>query len=232
MKKQVWLILFFIALAVDIFAVINNLTTLRPVTKPLLMILLGAYLLSAIYRLRPAIFRNLLVTSLFFSWIGDILLLQTSREVFFLYGLGSFLLAHLAYIGFFLKVRYTNYPLPLCKYLYIFLAEAVVIAFLFLIFPFLDDMAIPVIIYAITISFTLLCVMHAFRFREQPMGWYCLAGSILFICSDAMIAVDYFYRPFPFADLLIMLTYGLAQWGLIEGSIRYLNSRTKPGVLA
>jgi uncharacterized membrane protein YhhN len=227
MKKQVCLLLYFITLAVDIFAVTYNLTSVRTFSKPLLMVFLAAYLIIAVYRIRPAIFRNLLLAALLFSWVGDILLLRTDQEAFFLYGLGSFLLAHLAYIWFFLKVRYTNYPLPACKYFYIFLAEAVVIAFLFVMFPYLDDMSIPVIVYAVVISFTLLCIMHAFRFREQPMGWYCITGGILFICSDAMIAVDQFYRPFPFAEISIMVTYGLAQWCLIEGSTRYLNSRVK-----
>jgi uncharacterized membrane protein YhhN len=124
-------------------------------------------------------------------------------------------------------VRYTNYPLPLCKYPLIFLAEAIVLAFLFFMFPYLGSMAVPVIIYAITISFTLLCIMHAFRFTEQRMGWYCIAGGILFIGSDAMIAIQHFYHPFPAAGVWIMLTYGLAQWGIIEGSARYLISRTK-----
>jgi len=94
-------------------------------------------------------------------------------------------------------------------------------------FPYLGSMRVPVIVYASTISFTLLCVMHAFRFGEQPMGWYCIAGALLFICSDAMIALQRFYHDFPAASVLIMFTYGLAQWALIEGSTRYLNSRVK-----
>lgn len=223
MKKQAWLILYFLVLLADLIAIISGADLLRYITKPLLMPLLGINLLFAINRLRPVIFRNLLLTALFFSWMGDILLLW---DRYFLAGLGSFLLAHLAYIGFFLKVRYTNYPLPLCKYPLIFLSEAIVLGFLFFIFPYLGTLAVPVIIYAITVSFTLLCAMHAFRFREQPMGWYCIAGSLLFICSDAMIAIAHFYYSFPAAGICIMLTYGLAQWALINGSARYLLSRT------
>jgi uncharacterized membrane protein YhhN len=223
MQKQAWTILYFLVLLTDIVAIATGIDTLRYITKPLLMPLLGAGLLAAVHHLRPAIFRNLLLTTLFFSWAGDILLLW---DRYFLAGLGSFLLAHLAYISFFLKVRYTNYPLPLCKYPLIFLTEAVVLAFLFFMFPYLGNLAVPVIIYAITISFTLLCAMHAFRFKHQPMGWYCIAGGILFICSDAMIAIARFYHPFPASGIFIMLTYGLAQWTLITGSTRYLLSRT------
>jgi len=223
MRKQPWITLYFLVLLADLIAIAADAETLRYITKPLLMPLLGAGLLAAIHRLRPAIFRNLLLLALFFSWIGDILLLW---DQYFLPGLGSFLLAHLAYIGFFLKVRYTNYPLPLCKYPLIFLTEAIVLAFLFFMFPYLGKLALPVVIYAITISFTLLCVMHAFRFKEQTMGWYCIGGAILFICSDAIIAMARFYHPFPMAGICIMLTYGLAQWALIIGSTRYLLSRT------
>lgn len=223
MKKQPWLILYFLVLLADLIAIVSDAGSLRYITKPLLMPLLGINLLLAISRLRPAVFRNLLLIALFFSWMGDILLLWGG---YFLAGLGSFLLAHLAYIAFFLKVRYTNYPLPLCQYPLIFLSEAIVLGFLFFIFPYLGALAVPVIIYAITISFTLLCALHAFRFKEQPMGWYCVAGSILFICSDGMIAITHFYDSFPAAGICIMLTYGLAQWALINGSARYLLSRT------
>ncbi|WP_298740175.1 lysoplasmalogenase [uncultured Chitinophaga sp.] len=223
MQKQPWTILYFLVLPADLIAIAADAETLRYITKPLLMPLLGAGLLAAIHLLRPAAFRNLLLTALFFSWLGDILLLW---DQYFLPGLGSFLLAHLAYIGFFLKVRYTNYPLPLCKYPLIFLTEALVLAFLFFMFPHLRKLAVPVTIYAIAISFTLLCAMHAFRFKEQTMGWYCIGGAILFICSDAMIAVARFYHSFPAAGICIMLTYGLAQWALINGSTRYLLSRT------
>jgi len=223
-KTRLWRMLYFTTLAIHLFAIAMHVHMLQSITKVLLMPLLGIYLLGAIYRLRPVIFRNLLLAALFFSWTGDMLLLQ---DRLFLPGLGSFLLAHLAYIGFFLKVRYTNHPLPLCKYPFIFLTEIIVLAFLFFMFPYLGSMRVPVIIYAIAISFTLLCAMHAFRLQEQPMGWYCIAGAVLFICSDAAIAVQHFYRSFPAAGVFIMATYGLAQWGLTTGSSRYLNSRVK-----
>jgi uncharacterized membrane protein YhhN len=223
-KNRLWLTLYFIVTAIHLDAIAMRLHMLQNATKVLLMPLLALYLLSAIRRLRPAIFRNLLLTALFFSWAGDVLLI---KEQYFLPGLGSFLLAHLAYIGFFLKVRYTNHPLPLCKYPFIFLTEIVVLAFLFFMLPYLGSMRVPVIIYAIAISFTLLCAMHAFRLGEQPMGWYCIAGAILFICSDAAIALQHFYSSLPAAGIFIMTTYCLAQWAITEGSCRYLKSRVK-----
>ena len=75
MKKQAWLILYFLVLLADLIAIVSGADPLRYITKPLLMPLLGINLLLAINRLRPAFFRNLLLTALFFSWMGDILLL-------------------------------------------------------------------------------------------------------------------------------------------------------------
>ncbi|GAA0532858.1 lysoplasmalogenase [Chitinophaga japonensis] len=224
MKKQPWLFLYFAVLAIHLTAIAAGADTTRYLTKPLLIPLLGAYLLTNIHALQPAVFRNLLLTALFFSWAGDVLLLW---DRYFLAGLACFLLAHLAYIGFFLKVRYSNPPRPLCKIPLILLVEAVVLAFLFFIYPYLGGMTVPVVIYAIAISFILLCSLHAFRFREQPMAWFCVGGAILFIGSDAMIALQRFYQSFPTAGIWIMLTYGLAQWAITEGSGRYLISRTK-----
>ncbi|PSL49075.1 putative membrane protein YhhN [Chitinophaga niastensis] len=221
MLKSKWLILYFVTLLADIIFIALDMDTFRYATKPLLMVILAVYLLGSGVKM-PGSSRPLLLLALFFSFGGDVLLLF---DKFFLPGLGSFLLAHVMYIAFFLKIRYSNHPIPLCKYPLVFLNAAVVIVFILFLLPYLGSLAIPVIIYAITISITVQSVLHAFHFRQQPAGWYCIIGAVLFLVSDSLIATGKFYHPLPYGGILVMLTYGIAQWGLVYGSIRYFTER-------
>jgi uncharacterized membrane protein YhhN len=217
MLRPKHLIIYFLVLLADILLIALDLDSYRFATKPLLMILLAVYVLYTDVKI-PRTYRILLLLALFFSSLGDDLLLL---ENLFLPGLGSFLVAHLMYIFFFLKIRYSNPPVPPCKYHFVFLNAAVVIVFILFLVPYLGSLTIPVIIYSTTISIMVQSVLHAFHFRRQPIAWYCMAGAVLFLISDSLIALGRFYHPLPGGDILVMLTYGLAQWGLIYGSTEY-----------
>lgn len=221
MKRPVILIIYFLALLADILCIALNKDSYRYVTKPLLMVLLAVYVLVTDTKM-PRSFRTFLLLAIFFSFLGDDLLLF---ERFFLPGLGSFLLAHVMYIIFFLKIRYSNPPVPLCKYPYIFLNAAVIILFILFLTPYLGSLFVPVVIYSLALSITVQSVLHAFHFGRQPEAWYCMIGAVLFLISDSMIAIGKFYHPFPANGILVMLTYGIAQWGLIYGSILYFRKR-------
>ncbi|WP_157302973.1 lysoplasmalogenase [Chitinophaga oryziterrae] len=229
MKKRVLIILFFLFFLIYLISIACNREVVSYVAKPMLTILLAIYFLNNTKQV-ARIFRILMSAALFFSCTGDVFLLfEDKGEAFFLAGIGSFLFTHLAYIGFFLKIRYSNYPLPGCQWPFIFLTAAALLLFIFTMLPYLGNMSIPVVIYAIFISLTLLTSMHAFRLKEQTMGWFAVTGAILFIASDTLIAIDHFYHAVPAGDFLVALTYGLAQWGLCTGGLKYLQIRQEYG---
>lgn len=215
------LIIYFLVLLADILLIAFDKDSCRYATKPLLVVLLAIYVLYADVKI-PRSFRIFLLMALFFSSLGDDLLLFNNL---FLPGLGSFLVAHIMYIIFFLKIRYSNLPVPFCKYPLVFLNAAVVIVFILFLVPYLGSLTIPVMVYALALSITVQSVLHAFHFRRQPAGWYCMAGAVLFLISDSLIAVGKFYHPLPGGDILVMLTYGFAQWGLVYGSTEYFRKR-------
>ncbi|CAL1520886.1 lysoplasmalogenase [Chitinophaga sp. MM2321] len=221
MLKSKWLILYFVTLLADLTLIGLQMDAYRYTTKPLLMLILAIYFFQAEITI-PKGHRSLMLAALLFSFLGDVLLMF---DHLFLPGLGSFLVAHLFYIAFFLKIRFSGTPRPLCKWGLVILNAAVIIGFILFMFPHLGSMTIPIIIYSIVISITLQSVLHAFRFTIHPAGWYCLAGAILFICSDAMIAIGKFYHPITAGGIWVMLTYGIAQWGLVYGSVRYFQER-------
>jgi uncharacterized membrane protein YhhN len=222
MQKRVYTILYFIILLIDLIAIACKREVIVYIADPSLSVVLAVFFLSKTKSVAWP-FRLLMFLALLFSFIGDIFLLfEEKGEVFFITGIAFFLLTHISYICFFLKIRYTNLPLPDCKWPFIFLTEAALLLFIFSMLPYLADMSIPVIIYAVFISFTLLTSIHAFRLKEQSVGWLCISGAILFIASDTLEAIDHFYHTVPAGNLLITLTYGLAQWGLCAGGLWYL----------
>lgn len=222
MRKRVYTILYFTLLFIDLIAIAYNREVINYIADPLLSVLLAVFFLSKTKSVAWP-FRLLMFLALLFSFIGDIFLLfEEKGEVFFITGIAFFLLTHISYISFFLKIRYTNLPLPDCKWPFIFLTEGALLLFIFSMLPYLADMSIPVIIYAIFISFTLLTSIHAFRLKEQSVGWLCISGAIMFIASDTLEAIDHFYHTVPAGNLLTTLTYGLAQWGLCAGGRWYL----------
>jgi len=52
-----------------------------------------------------------------------------------------------------------------------------------------------------------------------------MTGAGLFVISDSVLAINKFYQPFEAAGILIMLTYGLAQFFIIKGAIKYIRNR-------
>jgi hypothetical protein len=43
--------------------------------------------------------------------------------------------------------------------------------------------------------------------------------------SDSILAINKFYQPFEAAGVLIMLTYGLAQFFIVQGAIKYIRGQ-------
>jgi alkylglycerol monooxygenase len=141
---------------------------------------------------------------LFFSLLGDILLLRPDR---FIPGLGAFLLAHIAYIvafhsgaragGFlFVALALAGFAVGMLRYLWRGLGR---------------EMKAPVTVYVIMIgSMTALAIG---RSLEQASGPRLLAaaGAALFMCSDAMLAINRFRKPFRWAELGVLSTYFAAQ---------------------
>lgn len=153
-----------------------------------------------------------------FSWLGDVLL-QFSGTTFFLAGLGSFLIAQLCYSSFFLRSKPRGIGIlsrkPWLGIPYLLYLSAM----LWFLWPGLDPaLRIPVVVYSTFLVGMGLC---AFGFRQKTTSTWgrgIVLGSILFILSDSLIALDRFsdtevWHP----RFSIMITYILAQGILIFG---------------
>lgn len=135
---------------------------------------------------------------------GDMLL----HFDFFVLGLSAFLIAQIQYAFIFYQYRNTEKGRTgLTLMLTIYLVGMTV-----LLYPYLDDMMIPVLAYLVVIS-----IMGFFAIGSiLPLKWAVL-GALFFILSDSLIAINKFIYAVPFERVLVMSTYYAAQWMLIKG---------------
>jgi uncharacterized membrane protein YhhN len=220
LRKQNWIILFAIVLIANISGALLKHQWLDYISKPLIVVSIAAYFLSQTSYSSTSL-KKWILFALFFSWVGDILLMfQVANQLFFLLGLSSFLLAHIFYIIFFQTIRAREKIRPKVWLLLIVLVYYTpLISFLS---PHLGDMKMPVIIYGAVISLMLSLAMDMLFIPNKRAGRWMMIGALLFVLSDSILAINQFYQSFPLAGVIIMLTYGLAQLFIIEGAIKYI----------
>jgi uncharacterized membrane protein YhhN len=225
MRKTIWIFAFILALVTTIIAVYLDNETLKMVSKPLLMPLLIFYFLSETKKF-PTNLKAWIILALFFSWVGDMLLLFESKgKTYFLLGLAAFLLAQLCYIIFFHNIRMKEAIKG--NALFLLLAVIYYSALTNILSPSLEKahLNLPVRIYGVVLSFMFMLAMHTIFSRNKKAGWLMTVGAILFVISDSILAFNKFYSPINYGDLIVMLTYGVAQLLIITGAIQYINSK-------
>lgn len=194
-------------------------TELRVFTKPLLMpLLMLAFTMEAGVNGRSQ--RHLLV-ALFFSWLGDVFLLFEQRNgIFFILGLSSFLTAHIIYI-----IYFSGIPSDKSSYFrkrpVMFLAVvAYVIELLYLLWPGLGALKLPVLVYALVIGSMLCMALWQYgRLRDRTALLFIL-GALLFVLSDSILALDRFRGHHAWSGVLVMTTYVAAQVLIALGAIK------------
>lgn len=192
-------------------------------TKPLLMPLLATWLMTTVQHSgRRPFFRRAVFGALIFSTLGDVLLMF-SGAIFFLAGLFFFLLAHLFYIGAFTSVASlaSGFLHRRWGWLALFLSyPSLLLFFLWTDIP--KGLHLPVMLYAMVITAMAWCVVNMKGKIASAVFWSMLAGALLFIASDSMIALYRFGHPFEHARVAIMLTYIAGQFLLVRGAVLIL----------
>ncbi|PWH18959.1 MAG: hypothetical protein DDG59_04635 [Anaerolineae bacterium] len=218
--------LLLITALVDWYAVFRDHYRLRYVTKPLVLILLIVWFTRSGGWEGSGVFFGV---ALIFSLFGDIFLLKGLLKVqpgFFQWGLVSFLIAQIAYvIGF-------NQPRPLLSFPSLGIVIAVALVSFFnggrLIGslnakPANQKLVLPVTIYMIVISLMLASALNTLL-RDDWLGSAALLsafGATLFYISDSILAHDKFSQPIRTAEMLVTITYHLAQIGIIAAYLAH-----------
>jgi uncharacterized membrane protein YhhN len=221
-KQGTALLYCFAALSLaNLVAIIQGLEWLIFLTKPLLVSCLAvwSYLNS---NNASKSYSKAFLAGLVLSVLGDVLLMfvKSQGELYFMLGLGSFLLAHLCYItAFSLFPSFNTGAIALNK-LAILPFVAVFIGVTCLLWNDLGVLRIPVIVYS---SVIITMAAFCFNMRNRVItGVFAMlfCGAILFVVSDFVIALTKFkYSGISqsVSGLVIMVTYLLGQFLLTTG---------------
>lgn len=213
--KKIVLPLFLLTLLLHCFFIYADIVLLRNITKLLLMPFLLTHLLLS----HP--FRNLPIRALaglFFSFIGDAFLIGEG-SIFFLSGMIAFVLAHLNYSFYFLRIH----PVSKATRFAFLIALILLLLFSSIVFVYLNGYLgayqLPVMFYMLFISLMASLAIHVItsQLYKQLALKYFIPGAILFVISDAILAINLFRLHEPLLGLAVMSTYGMAQFFLVKG---------------
>lgn len=166
------------------------------------------------------VLRRWVLAGLWLSLAGDVALMWPQQG--FLPGLVSFLLAHLAYLLAFTRVRrFAARWLPFALYAGV---AAVLLAWLWPGLP--GALRAPVLAYVACLGSMAAQAAVLWRLAPaDPAARRLALGGALFLCSDSLLAINRFAMPLPLSGLWILATYWSAQ-GLIAS---WLPAASDPG---
>jgi len=217
MRTRFFLFAFFIISLVHLLSEFYGWTPVVFWTKILLMPLLIAALRWKLPKAEINRSIQLAMLALVFSTAGDLFLLvekTRNQEVYFFLGLGSFLLAQISYCFSFISLGHQRIPM-VWKVIYP-LYYLVFILLLLLVLP-------PVLLIAVILYGLSLTAMAWNSWKTLTgKGWWAyagIAGAILFLISDSLLAINRFKISIPQAGFWIMATYIAAQYLIIQGIV-------------
>ncbi|MDQ7743678.1 lysoplasmalogenase family protein [Hydrogenophaga pseudoflava] len=208
------LALMVLSAAVATLAAAEGWTGLHRVFKPLTMLVAIGLVLRADGR-----GRGWLLAALVGSLVGDAFLMF---DGFFIAGLASFLLAHLAYI-----VRLRSDAPWFADRRALWAVGAVGLAMYALLWSggpwgggLPAGLRAPVAAYVLAIALMASQALGRARVHASPAAWCVAAGALCFMASDALLATDRFLVPLPARDLLVLASYYAAQCLMVAGLLR------------
>jgi uncharacterized membrane protein YhhN len=148
--------------------------------------------------------------------------------LFFYAGVGGFFMAQLSYIKVFAgDIRSDNKGLVFNKPAWLIPFVLYLAAMLYLILGGMKGVMVPIItIYAFSLISMSVFALNRKGLVSVKSFNLVFFGSLLFVLSDSMIAINRFYTEFSGSSFLIMLTYFVAQYLIMQGLIEdfYLTS--------
>jgi uncharacterized membrane protein YhhN len=192
---------------------------LEYMVKPLIMIWIAIYFLLSKQKKQ---FTVPVLIAFFFSWVGDnFLMFSGKNELFFFAGVGGLFVAQLSYIYTFATFSEVNIRGPIQKNLLLIIPFLVYVAVIYLLlFPGLEGLMKPIIlVYALSLMGMSLMSLNRKGRVGQTSFRLVFIGSLLFLISDSMIALNKFYYEFTMAGFWIMITYIAAQYLIMRGLI-------------
>ena len=204
---------FIISTAVHLYASLRKDTRMRNISKPFILLsLLGFYALTA------GSVSAAIILALFFSWLGDVLLIPAGIKWFTAGGI-AFMIGHACFVaGYLPDVDISVIPLPLIPVLALFFAAAVAFIFSKLKPHLPKEIFYPMFFYLL-INGTMNC-FAILRFAGFPSAstLTTAVGAALFFVSDTSLFFVRFKKDSRLkTHFLVMLTYSIGEFLIVLG---------------
>jgi len=167
--------------------------------------------------------RSLLLGGIFFSMAGDFMMMFVGHsDAFMKIGVLLYLIVIFLYTTVFtidaLKIK----PLDHYWYQLAFAVLILVFGVEFYIINYPDFGIFRMVILLFNVGLVLMGMMAAFRSINKDMRSYIvvLVGSLCFILSYALLAIDHFVLKIQTSSFLILTTYMIAQYMIVNGMMR------------
>ena len=167
-----------------------------------------------------------LISALTFGSIGDILLMFDGQAAF-LAGLTSFLIGHIFYL---VTIGAPQKEPSGSRFTFAVIVPVVLIFIMAMtsrLFKVKGFLGMAVTLYAVTFAFCINAGIHNAVIKRQRLYWITVAGYVLFVMSDAILATGKFTDiKIPASGFWVMLTYIIAQF-LIAFSLSLVEIRRR-----
>ena len=228
MKKilRILPVIFWGVLVTDCVLILQGLHDYRMFTKTLLVpvLLIGIYAASQETKHRTS--KVIIILAFCFCFLGDFFLLNDGSLVNFIIGLSSFLIAHLFFIYFFLRLKKFSDKYRLFLFANTFFILLYIAALLFACHTGImrSNLEIPVGLYAFILGLMLLTAIHTINNKslQKLAKFYFITGAVLFVISDSLLALQKFALDIRYGGVLVMVTYAAAIFMLYLGAVRFL----------
>ncbi|MEZ4608053.1 MAG: lysoplasmalogenase [Deinococcales bacterium] len=163
------------------------------------------FLAFKLYSQIPSNYGLFILIGLALSLAGDVFLMLPKER--FIWGLMSFLLAHVAYI-----IAFSQGGLGLnIGVLLALIALGIIV--LSQLYPWVESkLKIPVIIYVTIILLMAYAATGRYLSLKSAASSLAMLGAYAFVLSDSLLAFNRFRKKFGLADVLVLASYYLAQW--------------------
>jgi uncharacterized membrane protein YhhN len=220
MKKINYTVLFWAVTLAHLFCIYMNWPQQRIYTKFLLVPILIWFLYTSASSEQPLKGMWRAYLGLFFSWVGDVLLIGEGAN-FFLSGMIAFVTAHVYYSLFFIQTVPVKKETASVFYKTL-IGLSIISGLIFILLRnALVAYQVPILLYMLFISLMASLAVHTttnIQYKKFALQTF-VPGALLFVISDAILATNKFYAHLPVLDLAVMLTYAGAQYFLTKGFI-------------
>lgn len=191
--------------------------------KPFIIVWIGLYFIMHSKGIDKKVVQYAIL-AFFFSWFGDLFLMFGDHGfIFFIFGLASFLVVQIVYVFLFLRTINLSGKKPFLKkkpyWLIVYIAYGLIV---YTVLYTNLDVVLRIAVFIYMLALLSMSSMALNRFGNgHPISFsYIFIGSILFVLSDTMIAINKFLITIPFEGPLIMTTYICAQYLIMKGLLK------------